>query len=224
MPPRKLQKEVGAIPADNDTMLLPVENVPEIKENKLVAKVKREMTPAQKLNMAKMIEANKSRFENIRKAKEDAAAAAEKAKKDDIEAKLKAGTHVRVKIIPKTKRVRSALVSTSCVKKEAEPVVEHVEEESEESSVEYQASSKPAKVKKVRPPTPVDVRQSRTNQSEADTTTATDTETDGESYKQGKRNVRREVKKNLKALKEIDTVISSNGGNPYLSYLTGKWK
>lgn len=214
MPPRKLQKEVGAIPADNDTMLLPVENVPEIKENKLVAKVKREMTPAQKLNMAKMIEANKSRFENIRKAKEDAAAAAEKAKKDDIEAKLKAGTHVRVKIIPKTKRV----------KKEAEPVVEHVEEESEESSVEYQASSKPAKVKKVRPPTPVDVRQSRTNQSEADTTTATDTETDGESYKQGKRNVRREVKKNLKALKEIDTVISSNGGNPYLSYLTGKWK
>lgn len=203
MPPRKLQKEVGAIQADNDTMLLPVENVPEIKENKLVAKVKREMTPAQKINMAKMIEANKTRFENIRKAKEDAAAAAEKAKKDDIEAKLAAGTHVRVKIIPKTKRVKKEVA--------APPVAEHVEEESEESSVEYQASSKPAKVKKVRPPTPVD-------------TTATDTETDGETYKQGKRNVRREVKKNLKALKEIDTVISSNGGNPYLSYLTGRWK
>lgn len=202
MPPRKLQKEVGAIQADNDTMLLPVENVPEIKENKLVAKVKREMTPAQKINMAKMIEANKTRFENIRKAKEDAAAAAEKAKKDDIEAKLKAGTHVRVKIIPKTKRV----------KKEAEPVVEHVEEESEESSVEYQASTKPVKVKKVRPPTPVE------------TTTATDTETDGETYKQGKRNVRREVKKNLKALKELDEVINHAPTNPYLSYLTGKWR
>lgn len=214
---KKLQKELGAIPEEENVAIVPTESLPkthlEMKEHKLVSKVKREMTPAQKINMAKMIEANKSRFENIRKAKVDAAEAAEKAKKDDIEAKLAAGTHVRVKIIPKTKRV----------KKEAlpEPVVES---ESEESSVEYQASSKPAKVKKTRPPTPVDVRQSRTNQSEADTTTATDTETDGETYKQGKRSVRREVKKNLKALKEIDTVISSNGGNPYLSYLTGKWK
>jgi len=198
MPPRKLQKEVGAIQADNDTMLLPVENVPEIKENKLVSKVKREMTPAQKINMAKMIEANKTRFENIRKAKVDATEAAEKAKKDDIEAKLKAGTHVRVKVIPKTKRVKKEV--------EAPPVSEE-----SESSVEYQASTKPAKVKKVRPP-PVE------------TTTATDTETDGETYKQGKRQVRREVKKNLKALKEIDNVISSNGSNPYLQYLTGKWK
>jgi len=200
----KLQKELGGIKDENDTMLVPTENVPlEMKENKLVSKVKREMTPAQKINMAKMIEANKTRFENMRKAKEDAIVAAEKARKDDIEAKLKAGTHVRVKIIPKTKRVKKEVVV------EAPPVSE---EESEESSVEYQASSKPAKVKKVRPPTPVE------------TTTATDTETDGETYKQGKRNVRREVKKNLKALKEIDNVISSNGSNPYLSYLTGKWK
>jgi len=201
MPPRKLQKEVGAIQADNDTMLLPVENVPEIKENKLVSKVKREMTPAQKINMAKMIEANKTRFENIRKAKVDATEAAEKAKKDDIEAKLKAGTHVRVKVIPKTKRVKKEV--------EAPPVSEE-----SESSVEYQASSKPVKVKMTRPPPP----------SETETETAEDTETDGESYKQGKRNVRREVKKNIKALKEIDNVISSNSGNPYLSYLTGKWK
>lgn len=199
MPPRKLQKEVGAIQADNDTMLLPVENVPEIKENKLVAKVKREMTPAQKINMAKMIEANKSRFENIRKAKEDAATAAEKAKKDDIEAKLKAGTHVRVKIIPKTKRVKKEVVDV--------PVVE-----SEESSEEYQASSKPVKVKKIQRPV------------DTETSTATDTETDGETYKQGKRNVRREVKKNIKALKELDEVINHAPMNPYLSYLTGRMK
>ena len=200
----KLQKELGGIKDENDTMLVPTENVPlEMKENKLVSKVKREMTPAQKINMAKMIEANKTRFENMRKAKEDAIVAAEKARKDDIEAKLKAGTHVRVKIIPKTKRVKKEAAA------EPAPVSE---EESEESSVEYQASSKPAKVKKIRPPTPVE------------TTTATDTETDGETYKQGKRHVRREVKKNLKALKEIDNVISSNGSNPYLQYLTGKWK
>jgi hypothetical protein len=212
MPPRKILKEVGAIQADNDTMLLPVENVPEIKENKLVAKVKREMTPAQKINMAKMIEANKTRFENIRKAKEDAAEAAEKARKEDIDAKLKAGTHVRVKIIPKTKRVKKEAVAVSqsqTATSLGEPVAE-----SEESSVEFQASSKPVKVKKTRPPTP----------SETETETAEDTETDGESYKQGKRNVRREVKKNIKALKEIDNVISSNNGNPYLSYLTGRWK
>jgi hypothetical protein len=211
MPPRKLQKEVGAIQADNDTMLLPVENVPEIKENKLVAKVKREMTPAQKINMAKMIEANKTRFENIRKSKVDAAEAAEKAKKDDIDAKLKAGTHVRVKIIPKTKRVKKEV--------EAPPVSE------EESSEEYQASSKPVKVKKIRPPSPVDVRRSRTNQSEAETTTATDTETEpDESYKNTKRKVRREIKKNVRALKQIDEVMNHAPTNPYLAYLTGKMK
>jgi hypothetical protein len=197
---KKLNKEVGAIQAEDDTMLLPVEKVPEIKENKLVAKVKRELTPAQKINMERMIEANKVRFENIRKAKVDAAEAAEKARKEDIDAKLKAGTHVRVKIIPKTKRV----------KKEPEPQQEL--EESEESSVEYQASSKPAKVKKIQRP------------ADTETETAEDTETDGETYKQGKRQVRREVKKNIKALKEIDNVISSNASNPYLSYLTGKWK
>ena len=200
MPPRKILKEVGAIQADNDTMLLPVENVPEIKENKLVAKVKREMTPAQKINMAKMIEANKTRFENIRKAKVDAAEAAEKAKKDDIDAKLKAGTHVRVKVIPKTKRVKKEVV--------AEPVAE-----SEESSEEYQASSKPVKVKKIRPPSPVE------------TTTATDTETEpDESYKNSKRKVRREIKKNVRALKQIDEVMNHAPTNPYLSYLTGRMK
>ena len=201
---KKLQKELGAIPEEENVAIVPTESLPkthlEMKEHKLVSKVKREMTPAQKINMAKMIEANKSRFENIRKAKVDAAEAAEKAKKDDIEAKLKAGTHVRVKIIPKTKRVKKEVVE------EAPPVSE------EESSVEYQASSKPAKVKKVRPPTPVD------------TTTATDTETDGETYKQGKRNVRREIKKNVRALKEIDEVMNHAPNNPYLSYLTGKWK
>jgi hypothetical protein len=202
MPPRKLQKEVGAIQADNDTMLLPVENVPEIKENKLVSKVKREMTPAQKINMAKMIEANKVRFENIRKSKVDAAEAAEKAKKDDIDAKLKAGTHVRVKVIPKTKRVKKEVV-------DAPPV----SEEESESSVEYQASSKPVKVKKIRPPSPVE------------TTTATDTETEpDESYKNSKRKVRREIKKNVRALKQIDEVMNHAPTNPYLSYLTGKWK
>jgi hypothetical protein len=207
---KKLNKEVGAIQAEDDTMLLPVEKVPEIKENKLVAKVKRELTPAQKINMERMIEANKVRFENIRKAKVDAAEAAEKARKEDIDAKLKAGTHVRVKIIPKTKRVKKEPDARSANQSKAEPQQEL--EESEESSVEYQASSKPAKVKKIQ------------RQADTETETAEDTETDGETYKQGKRQVRREVKKNIKALKEIDNVISSNASNPYLSYLTGKWR
>jgi len=217
---KKLNKEVGAIQAEDDTMLLPVEKVPEIKENKLVAKVKRELTPAQKINMERMIEANKVRFENIRKAKVDAAEAAEKARKEDIDSKLKAGTHVRVKIIPKTKRVKKEPDARSANQSKAEPQQEL--EESEESSVEYQASSKPAKVthevltkaerKKIKRP------------ADTETETAEDTETDGETYKQGKRQVRREVKKNIKALKEIDNVISSNASNPYLSYLTGKWK
>ena len=199
---KKLQKELGAIPEEENVAIVPTESLPkthlEMKEHKLVSKVKREMTPAQKINMAKMIEANKSRFENIRKAKVDAAEAAEKAKKDDIEAKLAAGTHVRVKIIPKTKRVKKEA--------EAPPVSE------EESSEEYQASTKPAKVK-VKKPLVVD------------TTTATDTETEpDESYKNTKRKVRREIKKNVRALKEIDEVINHAPSNPYLSYLTGKWK
>ena len=200
---KKLQKELGAIPEEENVAIVPTESLPkthlEMKEHKLVSKVKREMTPAQKINMAKMIEANKSRFENIRKAKVDAAEAAEKAKKDDIEAKLASGTHVRVKIIPKTKRVKKEVV-------EAPPVSE------EESSEEYQASTKPAKVK-VKKPLVVD------------TTTATDTETEpDESYKNTKRKVRREIKKNVRALKEIDEVMNHAPTNPYLSYLTGKWK
>jgi len=206
MAPRKLQKELGAIPEEDNVAIVPKESLPktqlEMKEHKLVSKVKREMTPAQQENMKKMIEANKVRFENIRKAKADAAAAAEKARKDDIEAKLAAGTHVRVKIIPKTKRVKKEVVV------EAPPV----SEESEESSVEYQASTKPAKVK-VKKPLVVD------------TTTATDTETEpDESYKDTKRKVRREIKKNVRALKQIDEVINHAPSNPYLQYLTGKWK
>lgn len=203
MAPKKLNKELGAIQEEDNVAIVPTENLPkqvlEMKENKLVSKVKREMTPAQKINMAKMIEANKTRFENIRKAKVDATEAAEKARKDDIEAKLKAGTHVRVKIIPKTKRIKKEV--------EAPPVSEE-----SESSVEYQASTKPAKVK-VKKPLVVD------------TTTATDTETEpDESYKNTKRKVRREIKKNVRALKEIDEVINHAPSNPYLQYLTGKWK
>jgi hypothetical protein len=60
-------------------------------------------------------------------------------------------------------------------------------------------------------------------------TTETETETEDEeipaTYKSKKRAVRREVKKTLKTLKQIDEAIeTAPQGNPYMAYLQGRWK
>lgn len=62
---------------------------------------------------------------------------------------------------------------------------------------------------------------------ETDTDTDTPTEsddTDYEDYKAGKRQIRREVKKNIKAIERIDSVVQSSVQNPYAALLASRWK
>jgi len=176
----------------------PPQEVPVVSQTAVKTKIKREMTEAQRLNMVKMIEANKIKWEAKRKAKEEAEAQAKEKRKAEEQALIDAGTHIRVKIAPKREYKPRA---------KAIPV-EETEEEEEEEEV-FQAPAVKPKSRKARVP--------------SDTET-TETETDGEEYKSKKRAVRREVKKNLSALKKIDEVLEQSSGNPYLAYLTQKWK
>jgi hypothetical protein len=60
---------------------------------------------------------------------------------------------------------------------------------------------------------------------ETDTdTTNTESDTDYEEYKVGKRQIRREVKKNIKAIQQIDSVVQNTIQNPYAALLASRWK
>lgn len=209
MPKKKLVAEIGM--NEDGTAVIPKEDIPEIpvvSESKVKAKVKREMSEAQRLNMLKVIEANKIRWAKKREEKEKAEEEAKMKKKADEEALIRAGTHVRVKIAPaKPRKPREKPIQ----------VEESATEEEEEEEEVFQAP--PPRVKKA-----VSVKKSQRAPPPPSTDEeTTETETDDD-YKAKKREVRREVKKNLKALKAIDEVIESSAGNPYLAYLAQKWK
>jgi hypothetical protein len=209
MPPKK--KIVSEIGMDDEgyavvpkEVLPPAPEVPVIPEAKLKAKVKREMSEAQRLNMLKVIEANRVRWAEKKKAKEEAEKDSKIKKREEEESLIKAGTHVRVKIEP-TKKHKP---------KEKPPVEEESAEEDEEESFQAPRPRERAQAKKsqrVPPPPPSTDEET------------TDSGTDDD-YKPKKRAVRKEIKKNLKALKAIDEVIETTASNPYLAYLSQKWK
>lgn len=211
MPRKKIINEIGM--EEDGTAVVPRETVPlqseipVVPESKVKAKVKREMSEAQRLNMLKVIEANRLRWSEKKKEKEQAEKNAKSEKREREEALIKAGTHIRVKIEPTKKRAPRA-----------KPVKEE-EEDSESESESFQsrpvAREKEVVAKKSQraPPPP--------STTDDETTT---TETDDDDYKPKKRAVRKEIKKNLKALRQIDEVIEQSAGNPYLAYLTQKWK
>lgn len=194
---------------DDNTTVIPVEDgMPTVKEAKVKQKVKREMSEAQRLNMLKVIEANRVRWakqkEEKAKAEEEAKLEAKRKLKEEQEALIKAGTHIRVKVIPTKKRTPKE-----------KPIQEEETATEEEEVEEFQAPRAREKV--------VSKRSQKVAPQPYDTDT-TETETEDEDYKPKKREVRREIKKNLKALKQIDEVIEQSQGNPYLAYLTQKWK
>jgi hypothetical protein len=194
----ELQNEDGTIVIEKDVQ----PEIPTISTTAVKAKVKREMTEAQRLNMLKMIEANKVKWEAKRKAKEEEEVKAKADKRAKEEELIKAGTHIRVKVQPK--RV---------YKPRAKPIQEEetaTEEEDEESDTGSFQAVPQVKRRSQKAPPPSDEE-------------TTETETDDD-YKNQKRVVRREVKKNLKALKKIDEVLEQSQGNPYLAYLTQRWK
>jgi len=178
----------------------PPQEIPVVSQTAVKTKIKREMSEAQRLNMIRMVEANKIKWEEKRKAKAEVEAQSKSKRKVDDQALIDAGTHIRVKILPK--RV---------YKPRGKPTQEEETEEEEEEEEEKAFQAPPVKPKSRKAPPPSD-------------TDTTETETDGEEYKNQKRVVRREVKKNLKALKKIDEVLEQSSGNPYLAYLTQKWK
>jgi len=197
----KLKKEYQI--EEDGTTVVPKEVLPQIAPTVLKNTVKRERTEAQKANFEKVVQANKERWAKLRAEKEASMAQAKQAVKEDHQAKVEAGTHVRVAV--KEKRVQ----------KPREKVV--VVEESSEEEEEVVIVKKPKeKVKVVKPKRIV---------YETDTPTETETDdTDIEEYKQGKRQIRREVKKNIRAIEKIDHVVQQTMVNPYSALLASRWK
>lgn len=182
----KLKKEYQ-LDEEENTVIVPVESLPEVSKTALKQKVKREMSDKQKENMERLIKANKERWDKLRQERELAQKEAEDKLKKENEEKLKAGTHIKVKIKEKKAIERKPASTRQIIQK---PVYD-------------------------------DEDDSTTDFTETDATESDDT--DMEDYKHKKRNVRREVKKNLKTLKKIDDVIAQSS-NPYMSSLMSRWK
>lgn len=204
----KLKKEYQI--EEDGTTVVPKEILPQVSQTALKNTVKRERTDAQKANFEKVVQANKERWAKVRAEKEASTAQAKQAVKEDHQAKVEAGTHVRVEV--KEKRVQ----------KPREKVVV-VEESSEEEEEEVVIVKKP----KEKVPKPRKVSHPKWIAVHSDTDTPTETETDDtdiEEYKQGKRQIRREVKKNIRAIEKIDHVVQQTMVNPYSALLASRWK
>lgn len=203
----KLEKEYQI--EEDGTTVVPKEILPQIAPTVLKNTVKRERTEAQKANFEKVVQANKERWAKIRAEKEASTAQAKQAVKEDHQAKVEAGTHVRVAV--KEKRVQKP--------REKVVVVEEPEEESsEEEEVIVVKKPKEPKPRKVSHPKWIAVH------SDTDTPTETEDDTDMEEYKSGKRQIRREVKKNIRAIEKIDQVVQQTMVNPYSALLASRWK
>lgn len=202
----KLEKEYQI--EEDGTTVVPKEILPQIAPTVLKNTVKRERTEAQKANFEKVVQANKERWAKIRAEKEASTAQAKQAVKDDHQAKVEAGTHVRVEV--KEKRVQ---------KPREKVVVEESSESEEEEVIVKKPKEKVPKPRKVSHPKWIAVH------SDTDTPTETETDdTDVEEYKQGKRQIRREVKKNIRAIEKIDQVVQQTMVNPYSALLASRWK
>lgn len=216
MPKTKLEKEFQA--DDDGTVVVPKDVIATVPEHILKKSVKRPMTDAQKTNMERMIASNKERWAKVREAKTMAEEESKKTRKAEDQAKLDAGTHVRVAVKPIAKRVV----------KQVE--VEEVEPLSKAKSLTSQREVEPEVVEEIvyvkKPkekavPKPV-IKKKVIYQEETDTPTETDDDYD--EYKQEKRQERREVKKNLRAIERIDNVIQQSIQNPYMAMFQSRWK
>jgi hypothetical protein len=214
----KLKKEYQI--EEDGTTVVPKEILPQIAPTVLKNTVKRERSEAQKANFAKVVEANKERWAKLKAEKEASTAQAKQAVKEDHQAKVEAGTHVRVVVKEKRTADPTARKHTAKVKE----VVEEPEYESEEEVVIVKKPKEKPKEKEVKPrklPHPKWIAV----HSDTDTPTETETDdTDEEEYKQGKRQIRREVKKNIRAIEKIDNVVQQTMVNPYSALLASRWK
>jgi hypothetical protein len=229
MPPQKLSKETLERIEEDNTIVLPTISQKAVKRVMTKPKTEAQMEAMRKalakrkeLLAIKKEEQAKQQSEEA-KQKEDQVAK----RKEEEEALIKAGTHTRYKVLPKQPQGRPR-TRPEGTDKYGRP--EEVHEPKEKESSTYCEVSTPSKQKpkKERKPRRRYVSETETDDTtEVETETETDTDYDSD-YKQKKRVVRREVKKNIKALKKIDEVIEASpfsaNANPWAAYLERKWK
>lgn len=201
----KLQKEYQV--EEDGTTVVPKEILPQVAPTMLKKSVKRERSEAQKANFAKVVAANKERWAKLRDEKDAAAAKAKEDIKADHQEKIDLGTHVRVfvkdkKVLqPRKQKEPETLIEPDCTSDGEEAVVVKPVKRVVKKRVVYETDT------------------------DTDTPTETESESEFENYKQGKRQIRREVKKNIRAIERIDSVVQATGtGNPYAALLASRWK
>jgi len=215
-PPSKLQKEFQI--DEENTVVIPKEMLPEVAPKTLAKKVKRPITEAQKANFAKVVEANKIRWAKMREDRQKVGEDAKVQQKADQQALIDAGTHVRVKVKEKTVYTKTPVEAPVPV---PEPKVEAPKVEAPLGSDTAKGRLEPVPVPVVKQRKP---RKPKYETETTETETETETDTDMEEYKQGQRQVRRQVKKNIKAIEKIDTIVQKTAGNPYMALLESKWR
>ena len=216
MPP-KPKKIVEEAIEEDQTVVLPTITRNVLKRVITAPKSEKQMEAFRKAQEIRL--KNKEERDRLKQEQQSQQLAQEKEqKKQEDDAKIQAGTHTRYQVLPK---------------REAKPKGKPVPPPIQESESEEEEEEEVRKVPKQRAPvlkekTTRYYRDApRRRQIDTETETETETETDYDSdYKKPKRVVRREVKKNLKALKQIDEVLESGPANvnPYLQFLSNRWK
>jgi hypothetical protein len=231
MPP-KPKKIVEEAIEEDQTVVLPTITRNVLKRVITAPKSEKQMEAFRKAQEIRL--KNKEERDRVKQEQQSQQQATEKEqKKQEDEAKIQAGTHTRYQVLPK----REAKPKGKPV---PPPIQESESEEEEEEEVrkvtKQRAPKQSAPVLKEKTTRYYRVKENqrfstsdapRRRQVDTETETETETETDYDSdYKKPKRVVRREVKKNLKALKQIDEVLESGNANanPYLQFLSNRWK
>lgn len=208
--PRVKKSELELKPDEDGTLVVPIESVqqklPTVSPTELNKKIKRPLTDRQ-------AEVVKNMTEALAKKRADPEWQAEQQRKKEARARAK----------------EEALIQ------KAEELKKLKREEDEKkiqagTHIRIKVNAQPTKSKTKPKPKPKPVESDFTaTETEADSDDE-DTDTDMEEYKSKKRVVRREVKKNLKALEKIQEVEKfvaptvAIQQNPYMAMLMNKWR
>lgn len=193
----KLEKELKE---EDGTVLLPVESLPEVPVSVAKKAVKRVLSEKQLENARRLGEASKARWEKLRAEKARLKAEEEEKKKEEEKALIEAGTHVRVKLKEKKVVLRE---------KPSTPMAPPM------------SQALPKKNPVLRRQKAYEADSDSESQSDFGVT-ETEEDTDVEEAPRS-RTVRREIKKNAKALERVDAVLSTVQ-NPYLTMLANRWR
>jgi hypothetical protein len=236
MPP-KPKKIVEEAIEEDQTVVLPTITRNVLKRVITAPKSEKQMEAFRKAQEIRL--KNKEERDRVKQEQQSQQHAQEKEqKKQEDEAKIQAGTHTRYQVLPKreAKPKGNQNESRPLGKPVPPPIQESESEEEEEEEPVKRIPKQRAPVLKEKTTRYYRVKENqrfstsdapRRRKVDTETETETETETDYDSdYKKPKRVVRREVKKNLKALKQIDEVLESGNANanPYLQFLSNRWK